>query len=772
MRRSTATSSLLLALCLAAGAACGQWLETTIYLPDQSCPHGLCYNPHDNKVYCANHSSGNLIIIDGATNQVIKTLEVGGSPLAMCYVPVGNRIYCANYFGTSVAVIDGSTDTVVKQVLTGRQPAALCYSPQNNRVYTANLAGDNVSVIDCATDSAVATIAVGHVPMDICYNSRGNRVYCANGFSANVSVIDGTGDSVIATVAVGSHPTALCYSLENNSVYCACYYTDTVVVMDGETDSIVAAVRVQDGPFALCYNPQDNKVYCANLNGISNATVIDGATNSVVATVGYGYRAQTLCYNPTNDKVYLAYASSNIVTVIDGVSNEVVRTIDVGRFPEALCHNSIDNRVYVANYASSTISVLRDSAVRRAWIQQPSMPSSSSGGLIKDGGWLSYDQSRGLIYAARGNKSADFYCYNPVATSWRQLASVPAGRENKPPSKGAAGAASGSGIVYATKGNNTAGFYRYVASVDSWYQLADVPLGTTNERVKGGTDLTFVEGDTDYVYLLKGYKNEFWRYSPDRDSWFPLAAAPASKYDKGSWLVLDDSSGIIYAHQAKIHMFSSYDIPFQRWSTDRIGMPFVGTSGKSKKSKDGGCAAWLNDHVYALKGGNTQEFWRYNPKADSWQELDTVPQRGRSAKRRKVKGGADLTAVPGALYATKGNNTAELWRYSAEDTQDAVSGPSGGCGASDMNRASLVMNFATIVRGVLYLPPSPFPLPVGEGQEVRRRSLLLDISGRTVLSLSPGRNDVSRLSPGVYFVRRAYGVGREASAVTKVVVAR
>jgi hypothetical protein len=62
----------------------------------------------------------------------------------------------------------------------------------------------------------------------------------------------------------------------------------------------------------------------------------------------------------------------------------------------------------------------------------------------------------------------------------------------------------------------------------------------------------------------------------------------------------------------------------------------------------------------------------------------------------------------------------------------------------------------TVVRGVLFLPPSRlFPT----------RSLFA-IDGRRVLDLSPGPNDVRSLAPGVYFVRS------EPSAVTKVVIAR
>jgi hypothetical protein len=64
----------------------------------------------------------------------------------------------------------------------------------------------------------------------------------------------------------------------------------------------------------------------------------------------------------------------------------------------------------------------------------------------------------------------------------------------------------------------------------------------------------------------------------------------------------------------------------------------------------------------------------------------------------------------------------------------------------------------TIVRGVLSLPKASNRKP--------QAASLLDISGRMVLDLKPGANDVSRLAPGVYFVRET-----QAQAVRKIVVA-
>ena len=77
----------------------------------------------------------------------------------------------------------------------------------------------------------------------------------------------------------------------------------------------------------------------------------------------------------------------------------------------------------------------------------------------------------------------------------------------------------------------------------------------------------------------------------------------------------------------------------------------------------------------------------------------------------------------------------------------------------DKSQALSLEPEATIVRGVLELPPAANRPPP---------AALLDVSGRKVLDLHPGANDVSRIAPGVYFVRLADGERR--SPVYKVVI--
>ncbi len=137
------------------------------------------------------------------------------------------------------------------------------------------------------------------------------------------------------------------------------------------------------------------------------------------------------------------------------------------------------------------------------WTEMALMPVGLSGKRVKAGGWLAYDPTGSYIWAAKGNKTNEFYRHDPALNAWAAKAVIRPGTEGRLPSKGCRGAADGSGHVYMAKGNNSVGFWRYVIAQDSWCQMPDVPLGTMSRKVKDGSDMVYVtRGDTGFVYLL------------------------------------------------------------------------------------------------------------------------------------------------------------------------------------------------------------------------------------------------------------------------------
>jgi hypothetical protein len=397
--------------------------------------------------------------------------------------------------------------------------------------------------------------------------------------------------------------------------------------------------------------------------------------------------------------------------------------------------------------------------IRPPWVERKPVPEPPSYRPVKDGAWLAYDAGSGLVYAGKGNNSSDFSSYNIPDNEWDSLRAIPLGLEAKLPRQGACGVGDGSGHIYMAKGNNTLGFWRYDIATDSWLQLANVPIGGSQRRVKAGSGATYVQiGDSGFVYLLKGPTCEFYRFNVATGTWATMQSAPAGSHSKwydGSFLTFDGDHAI-YAHKARYHELWAYDVSTATWSsTQRNGMPFVGRDASSRKSRGGGSGAWFDGGIYALKGGSTGEFWRYDATADTWTEFNQLPPIG-SSGNHKVSTGGCMVSVDGTLFALKGNQTTEFWRYAL-----------GSFKALQTSREGVMAAQATL--GDWHLAISPNPL--ASGFAVLRYSLpkvglatlsVFDVTGRTMLTqtLAAGRTgtaslDLRKLGAGVYVVKVA-----------------
>jgi hypothetical protein len=176
---------------------------------------------------------------------------------------------------------------------------------------------------------------------------------------------------------------------------------------------------------------------------------------------------------------------------------------------------------------------------------------------------------------------------------------------------------------------------------------------------------------------------------------------------------------------------------------------------KKKKAKDGGAGAWYNDQIYALKGGNSQQFWMYDVAQDTWIESDTVPNNGSTGKKKRVKHGADLVHWGmGAFFALKGNKTNEMWRYvipAAAAPQPGRSGIMGGivkAGRLGMTVAPNPLNggFATVRFVLPKAGPATLSVYDAAGRAVEKQTMLLNRRGAATV-------DARHLAAGVYLVR-------------------
>jgi hypothetical protein len=296
---------------------------------------------------------------------------------------------------------------------------------------------------------------------------------------------------------------------------------------------------------------------------------------------------------------------------------------------------------------------------------------------------------------------------------------------------------------------------------------------TTNKKAKYGAGMAGINaldmnGDpADYIYLLKGGNtNEFWRYNTATDAWEKLADIPTSpvnsgtRFRDGSCLV-SDGKHTLYAMKSFKNELYSYDVNTSGpWvknpdlpALPRPGAcPWPGVPNQNKDVKSGGSIAYLNNALYAVKGNNCVQFWRYDPANPGWEQRDDVPILP-TALNKRVRHGSALTAARGMLFALKGNKTQEFYRYIPHIPAFKDEGRMAGQQRpSAMPTLSIAPNPSRLVTTVSYSLP-----------EVGRASLrLYDITGKLVLTLAGGSVstgchatsvDAASLASGVYVVK-------------------
>ena len=398
------------------------------------------------------------------------------------------------------------------------------------------------------------------------------------------------------------------------------------------------------------------------------------------------------------------------------------------------------------------------------WAQlAPILPGIKNKG-IKDGGALATRPAptplQQYVYALKGNNRYEFYRYSVATNSWIAQDSIPAFNRNskkKAVKKGSSLERAGDDKEYATKGNGVLDFWQFDPTKPEgtrWSQMADVPAGGKN--CKEGTSSAAVQiGEDNFVYLLKGSGTfEFYRYNVGTGVWdSSLPPAPngtSGKTFKNGSSITYDGGDTIYALKGSYNEFFAYSVSGKTWTT-KDPLPLIGPLGKKKKAKAGAGLAAHSSYVYALKGGNTNEFYRYNTSDHKWYTLADMP-----ALTKRVNGGGALKTMPpdGPLFAFRGNGTFEFWKYTPGTFDQMSVGPT--------PKEAMGNPSALSARFNLRIAPNPFTSAAAISYSVPQAGnvslRLYDVAGKLVTTLAQGYTQAGSYTTSVSAAKLASGI--------------
>ena len=154
-------------------------------------PDAILYDPFSHQIFIFNHSGDNATVIDAATERVVGTIALDGSPEFAVTDGKGN-IYVNIEDKSKIAVINAMTLKVEKNwsVAPGEEPTGLAFDPENMRLFSV-CSNQLMAVLDVKTGAVIQTVPIGTRVDGAAFDPAFQRAFSSNG-EGSLTVVDAT----------------------------------------------------------------------------------------------------------------------------------------------------------------------------------------------------------------------------------------------------------------------------------------------------------------------------------------------------------------------------------------------------------------------------------------------------------------------------------------------------------------------------------------------------------------------------------------------------
>nr|MBC7244944.1 YncE family protein [Chloroflexota bacterium] len=238
-------------------------------------PGNIAVDPEQCRMYVANAATNSIAVFNICTNQQVGSIPLGTgqSPSGIAVLTTTNTIYVANTAANSVMLIDGNTLTVSKTIAVGLLPGQIATNPSTNKVYVTNRGYPpsdvgGVTVINANTQSIYKTIAFNEAPepYGVAVNPITNRIYVASA-SGMLVIINGATDEILYVVPSPGHSglDVVAVNPASNNVFATSSTGSMVFVYDADMDQWIYTLPIGSGRYrGIAVNPLTYHVLVSN----------------------------------------------------------------------------------------------------------------------------------------------------------------------------------------------------------------------------------------------------------------------------------------------------------------------------------------------------------------------------------------------------------------------------------------------------------------------------------------------------------------------------
>ena len=216
-------------------------------------------------VFVSNERSGDVTVIDGATDSVISTFSVGKRPRGIHAAPDGTRVFVtlsgsprmapgvdenrapADKTADGLGVIDPVARKLIDRWHAGSDPEQFAISKDGKLAFIANEDDASLSSIDLQSGQSRGKVKVSAEPEGVGVNPANGDVYVTCEDKGEVFVIDPDQQRVIAKIDTGGRPRSVAFLPDGSRAYVACENGGYVAVIDARSHKLLSKIQLPTG---------------------------------------------------------------------------------------------------------------------------------------------------------------------------------------------------------------------------------------------------------------------------------------------------------------------------------------------------------------------------------------------------------------------------------------------------------------------------------------------------------------------------------------------
>jgi YVTN family beta-propeller protein len=290
------------------------------------------------ELYVSNERSGDVSVIDGATQEVTRVLPAGKRPRGIHVSPDGHTLYVAT--SGSPRMGPGS-------------------DPERAGSLTADKSADGIAVIDLIGTTGVRHLVVGSDPEEFALSRDGRRVVVANEDIATASIWEIADGKFVAKASVTGEPEGVALHPLRDEVYVTCEEDGDVFVLHPMTGREIARIALGGRPRTIAFSPDGTLAYVP-LETANSVAIVDTTTHQLVERVALTAPGLPMgsAISPDGRELYVTTGRANTVAVMDTVARTFIANIPVGGRPWGVALSPDGTYLYTANGATDDVSVI------------------------------------------------------------------------------------------------------------------------------------------------------------------------------------------------------------------------------------------------------------------------------------------------------------------------------------------------------------------------------------------------------------------------------